>query len=82
MKDIEIGGFKYNFNEKGDWIYKASEQDLITPFKKNGVLKKQYKDLPRFKVIVNYEKSEVDFFSNLIADAVKDISLKLLSFSY
>jgi len=65
-------------DEKGTWIYKANEQ---TPFKRNGVLKKEYKDLPRFKAIVEYENEEVKDFNTLLEQSVKEVTQKLLSFS-
>lgn len=65
-------------NDKGVWLYKAN---TLGPFKQNGNLKKEYKDLPRFKVIVEYEDQEVKDFEVSITEAVKDISIKLLSFS-
>lgn len=65
----------------GQWIYKANESNQFKPFKKNGNLKSVYRDLPRFKAIVQYEQKELDDFSELLAQSVKDISLRLLSFS-
>ena len=65
-------------DEKGSWIYKANPQ---APFKQNGTLKKEYKDLPRFKAIVQYENEEVKDFNSLLEQSVKEISHKLLSFS-
>lgn len=68
-------------DEKGNWIYKSNPDLKFLPFKKNGALKATYKDLPRYKAIVEYEQQEMKDFNNRIAEAVKDISLKLLSFS-
>lgn len=68
-------------DEKGNWIYKANESNQLKPFKKNGSLKAVYHDLPRFKVIVEYEDQEEKDYSDLLSQAVKDISLKLISFS-
>lgn len=65
-------------NEKGDWIYKANPN---APFKQNGTLKKVYHDLPRFSCIAEYEDREVQDYEATLAEAVKDISIKLLSFS-
>lgn len=67
-------------DEKGNWIYKANTNQL-KPFKKNGALKAQYKDLPRFHVIVEYEKKETTDFEANLAESIKDIAIKLLSFS-
>lgn len=72
---LKIGNFTYNQNEKGEW--KAD----LKPFKKNGALKAVYKDLPRYKAIVEYEAKEVNDFEANLAESIKDISIKLLSFS-
>ena len=63
---------------KGDWIYKSNP---LAPFKKNGNLKAVYHDLPRFKVIQQYEDKELKDFETSLAESIKDISIKLLSFS-
>lgn len=76
MEDLKIGNFTYNKDDQGNWVYKA---DKITPFKKNGNLKAQYKDLPRFKAIVQYENQEVKDFQNSLEQSIKDVSLKLIS---
>ena len=47
MDPIKIGSFIYSKDEKDNWSYKAD----LAPFKKNGNLRKEYKDLPRFQVI-------------------------------
>ncbi len=77
-EDIKIGNFTYQQNDNLEWIYKANEQ---TPFKRNGVLKKEYKDSPRFKAIVEYENEEVKDFNTLLEQSVKEVTQKLLSFS-
>jgi len=77
MDPIKIGNFIYSKDEKNGWIYKA---DYSGPFKKNGNLKKEYKDLPRFPVIFTYEKKEVEDFEKGLGEAIKDISIRLLSF--
>lgn len=64
-------------DEKGNWVYKATN---ISPFKGNGNLKKVYHDLPRFKVITQYEKKEQEDYAKSLDTSVRDISLKLLSF--
>ncbi len=68
-------------NEKGEWIYKANESNQLKPFKKNGNLKAIYKDLPRFKAIVQFEDQEEKDYNESLSQAVKDISLKLISFN-
>ena len=78
MDDLKIGNFTYSQDDEGNWIYRTTK---ITPFKKNGSLKTQYKDLPRFKAIVEYEDREEKEFNNLLEQSIKGISLKLLSFN-
>lgn len=75
---INIGNFTYEVDENNQWVGKSSN---ITPFKMNGTLKKEYKDLPRFKVIVDYENQELNDFNALLEQSVTEISHKLLSFS-
>lgn len=76
MDPIKIGSFIYSKDEKDNWSYKAD----LAPFKKNGNLRKEYKDLPRFPVIFTYEKKEVEDFEKGLGEAIKDISIRLLSF--
>lgn len=68
-------------DDKGNWIYKANTENNLKPFKKNGALKKEYKDLPRYKAIAQYEAKEVKDYEANLAESIKDISIKLLSFS-
>ncbi len=75
---INIGSFTYERDENNQWIGKSTN---ITPFKKNGNLKAVYKDLPRFKIIVDYENQEVNDFNALLEQSVTEIAHKLLSFS-
>ena len=77
MEGVKIGNFTYSQDLNNNWIFKA---DRLTPFKKNGGLKKEYKDLPRFKVIVEYEEEQISEFKTLLSEGIQDISLKLLSF--
>lgn len=77
-EDIKIGNFTYQQNENLEWVFKA---DKIIPFKQNGALKKEYKDLPRFKAIVEYENEEVKDFNIALEQSVKEVTQKLLSFS-
>lgn len=72
------GSIIYEQTENGDWVYKAANS---VPFKKNGNLKKEYRDLPRFKCIVQYEDKELKDYQQSISEAIKDISIKLVSFN-
>lgn len=75
---ININNYIYKQNNEGIWIYKAGNQ---IPFKKNGALKREYKDMPRFSVIREYENEEVKDFNTLLEQSVKEVTQKLLSFS-
>jgi hypothetical protein len=63
--------------EKGLWIYKA---EPVSPFKQNGVLKKTFKDLPRYDVINEYEDFIKKEYDKNLKEAVKRISQKLINF--
>jgi len=47
---------------------------------KNGKLLKKYRDMPRFPVILKYEKSFTDNFSSLINSMNKDLLKKIDDF--
>ena len=75
---IKVGNFIAERNEKGEWLYKA---DQVKPFKKDGNLKAQYRDLPRFKAIMEYETVlNKQYQKTVIEQATKQIINKLLSF--
>ncbi len=65
--------------EDGKWVYKANEN--IQPFKKNGVLKAVYQDLPRYKVIYEYEGNMISEYKEMLGETVKEITKKLIEFS-
>lgn len=50
------------------------------PKKKDGTLKKKYKDLPRFKAINGYEGKFKTGYKKLMKSMVLDVSKKLTSF--
>lgn len=62
--------------ENGDWVYKSNN----TPLKINSVLKAEYKDLPRYKVITEYEEDQINQFQNSLNTAIKYMAIKLKSF--
>jgi hypothetical protein len=68
----------YSQDKEGNWIYKAATS---VPFKKNGNLKKVYRDEPRYPVIVQYESKELKDYQQSLSEAIKDISIKLVSFN-
>ena len=63
--------FTASKNDKGIWIYKSNPG----AFKFNAkVLKKKLHDLPRFKVILQYEKA----FKNECDDYLKNLTLNIV----
>ena len=52
---------------------------MKTPFKKNGNLKAQYKDLPRYKLIVTYEKYFQNAFRHTIQTMTKQVMAQVKS---
>ena len=68
-------------NEKGEWIYKSNDEKKA-PFKKDGTLKAQYRDLPRYKAIIQYENILIkEYQKTVIEESVKQMTNKLLSFT-
>lgn len=55
-------------------LEKANKQ---TPFKKDGTLKKQFKDLPRYPVIYEYEKIFKDNYINVLKKMTLDLTNKI-----
>ena len=74
--DIKLHGFLASQDEKGNWIYKADDKQ---PLKKDGTLKAEYKDLPRYKVLIESEKKIQDQYSSTLELAVRTISSKVKS---
>lgn len=60
-------------NDKGIWIYKANE--ILKQDKK--VLKKKYHDLPRYKIVVQYENEFKKETDNFLIELTKDLVKKL-----
>lgn len=65
-------------DKDGLWIYKANISEVL---KVNGTLKKEYKDLPRYSIILQYEQSAKDNGDHLIASITKDIVKKIKQFT-
>lgn len=68
-------GFVAYQNDKGVWLYKATDTQLLKQDKKT--LKKKYHDLPRFKVIPQYEEQFKKQFNSYVAEIAKDLTRKL-----
>jgi hypothetical protein len=52
VESIAIGNFEYTQDDQGNWIGKAQESKAL---KKDGTLKAQYKELPRYKMNISIE---------------------------
>ncbi len=65
--------------KEGKWIYKANEN--LKLFKKNGVLKAVYQDLPRYPVIYKYEGNMKKEYRETLSVTVKQMTVKLIEFS-
>ena len=60
--------------ESGLWVYKA---DNIGPFKKKGGLKSQYRDLPRYNVIYEWEEDTKKEYEKTLKEGIREIIKKL-----
>jgi len=67
FKDLKISGFDFSQDEKGNWLWKSEQ----TPFKKNGTLKAEYKDMPRLPAIMEIEQSWLKDFEKTINEGLK-----------
>ena len=70
MCKIQIGAFDYSKNEKGDWVFKADESKL---FNKDKTLKNQFAELPRYKVIPQYEEEMINEYQDLLSQGIKEM---------
>lgn len=68
---IKVGGYIYDLNEKGEWVFKAKDSD---PVDVKGALKPKYKDLPRYKLIYDIEKDMNRQMGKQISLFSKDLS--------
>lgn len=69
----------FGYNEKGKIIYKSTN---VVPFKKDGNLKAQYADLPKYDLILIYEGHTKKMFNeDVILKSVKEINSKLKSYA-
>lgn len=60
--------------EHCDRIEKAKKKEV--PLKKDGTLKKKYKDMPRYKCILEYEKVLNLDYEDVLKNMLYDISEK------
>ena len=68
--------FIFRKNKKG-WFWKAKPQ---SPLKKDGRLKKEYKDRPRYKVIPEYEGKFKENYDKMLNSMTKEIGLTMKKF--
>jgi len=68
--------YKFLFKKanNGTFKYKAV-------LKKDGTLKKEYKDYPRFDIIYDYENKFKNDFDDILKTATKEIILKVKSYA-
>lgn len=77
---VNIGEYDFVSNKDGswDWVLKAKR---VTPLKKDGSLKAQYKDLPRYDVIYEWEDEVKQNYNKELKENLKEITKKLRDFS-
>lgn len=67
---IEVNGFVWEADEKGDWIFKAEKSKFK---KEDGTLKKKYADMPRYDLIPKYEQHFVKEFEKELVNTSKEL---------
>lgn len=67
-------------DERGVWFYKANPD--YKPFKKDNTLRQHYKDMPRFKCIIEAEASLMQNYDNSLKESVKEMSSILHSLGH
>jgi hypothetical protein len=73
--EIKVGNFIATQDEKGDWIYKADNQNQFK--KKDGSLKAQYKDMPRFDLIIQLEKKTTDMYEQTLTQSINQVAKQI-----
>ena len=65
----------YRQNEDLTWSINHDEPSLLKAdvLKRNGNLKAKYKDLPRYKLIPEYEQHFVDQFNKMLSELNKEV---------
>lgn len=75
--EINISGQHYEQQEDGSWVYKADKSSILLQHenakKKDGKLKAQYKDLPRYKLIPVYEDHFRKEFNKMLTGTTKEV---------
>lgn len=73
---IQIAGFSYEQDKKGNWSHKWDSKIL----KLDGTLKQPYKELPQYKTVIECEKKFIDSHNKVIADSVREMFQVLNTF--
>lgn len=73
---INQGGFDWEQQEDGTWIWKASKNKQIP----NLQSKPKYKDAPRYPVIYKYENEWKQRYENMLQDTIKELTKKMYKF--
>jgi len=77
--DIALNGQIFKQWEDGSWTHSAEDSSILLKSdvkKQDGTLKAQYKDLPRYKLIVDYE----DYFRAEWNETLRDTTKEALKF--
>jgi hypothetical protein len=70
---IKIDNIEYSQDEKGQWVYKS------LPLKFPPIKKAQYKEKPRYKIILDWEtEMQSDFNKIVLKSSVEEITKILL----
>lgn len=78
-KKFRIGNFLAEKGKDGLFGYTYSP---TSPLKQDGALKKRFKEMPRFKVILEVEKNIINQYDHLLVDSVKEMSQVLNNFGH
>lgn len=74
---LSIGCYDCEQDKKGLFIYKANPSKI---FKLNGNLKKDQRDLPRYKAISQCEKACTEDYKESLNESIRDIAMLLNTF--
>lgn len=74
MSQVDLNGQVFEQDQSGNWIHKAEQSKFKT---KDGKLKAQYKDLPRYKLIYTYEDFFRSKFNQTLRAIAKDLKTKM-----
>lgn len=75
--DILNNTYKAEKDDNGHWIYKANLEKIFTNKK---ILKKKYHELPRYKIVVEYENKFKEQYNTNTTTMVKELVKQLKDF--